>query len=63
MVCACATNLIPLTAQLMDDDRSSALHADLSVKQHTSELYDDVGVGLARRSLNRFKPRRSVLNN
>ena len=59
-VCVCATDVIPLTAQLLDDDRNSALHADLSVKQHTSELYADIGVGLARGSLNRFKPRRSV---
>ena len=48
----CATDLIPLTAQLLDDDHNTALHADLFVKKHTSELYDDVGVGLAHRSLN-----------
>ena len=40
----CATDVIPLTAQLVDDDHNTVLHADLSVKKHTSELYDDVGV-------------------
>ena len=59
-VCVRANDLIPLTAQLLDDDHNTALHADLSAKQHTSEVYDDVGVRLARSSLNRFKPRRSV---
>ena len=56
------TDVIPLTTQLVDDDRDTVLHADLSVKKHTSELYDDVGVRLACRSLNHFKLRCSVLN-
>ena len=59
----CMTDVIPLTAQLVDDDHNTVLNADLSVKKHTSELYDDVGVGLACRSLNHFKLRCSVLNN
>ena len=50
--CVCMTDAIPLTTQLVDDNRDTVLHADLSVKKHTSELYDDVGVRLACRSLN-----------
>ena len=39
MVCACVhasvcmIDVIPLTAQLVDDDHNTALHADLSVKK------------------------------
>ena len=61
--CVCMIDVIPLTTQLVDDDRNTVLHADLSVKKHTSELYDDVGVTLACSSLNHFKLRCSGLNN
>ena len=67
MVCACVhacmPDVITLTAQLMDDNRNTVLHANVSVNKHTSELYDDVGVGLVCRNLNHFKLRCSVLNN
>ena len=52
LLCAECSGMHTHTHSDVDNTGNSVLHADLFVKKHTSELYDDVGVGLAHRSLN-----------